>query len=94
MNTSIDQTTGIATFNTGPDMTLDDALSAIAKRFTAAKDTAGECALFKRSSDLDYYLFISDGKAGVTANDVVVELVGVQQISSINLTGGNLTILS
>lgn len=89
---SIDQTSGLATFSADSGTTLSDALSDIAKRFTKAKDKAGEFALFEL--DGSSYLFVSDGKAGVTKNDVVIELVGVQQISSIDLTEGNLTITS
>ena len=89
---SISQTTGVASFDVTSGTTLADALSDIAVRFTAATDTAGEFALFKVNGTGDFYLLISDGAAGVTTNDVVVQLVGVIDISSINLTGGNITI--
>jgi len=59
-----------------------------------AKETAGEFAFFQVGGAGDYYLFISDGKAGVAANDVVIQLVGVTSIGGIDLTGGNLTITS
>ncbi len=91
---SIDAATGIATFNTDSGTTLDDALADIATRFTAATDTAGEFATFQVNGTGDYYLFISDGDAGVTANDVVVQLSGVTTINTIDLTGANLTILT
>ena len=89
---SINQTTGIATFASGSGTTLSDALSDIAARFKAATDSAGEFAFFKVNKTGDFHLFISDGVAGVTANDVVVQLVGITSISGISLSGGNLTI--
>ena len=64
----------------------------IAASFTAATNTAGEFAFFKVNGSGDYYLFISDGTAGLGVNDDVIQLVGVTSISGINLTSGNLTI--
>ena len=60
---------------------------------TAATDAAGEMAFFQVSKKGHMMLFISDGVAGVTANDVVVQLMGISAINQIDLTGGNLTIL-
>ena len=39
-------------------------------------------------------MFISDGVAGITDDEVVVELIGVTTMGSINLTDGDLTILT
>jgi len=39
-------------------------------------------------------MFISNGTAGVQATDVVVQLVGITTINGIDLTNGDLTILS
>jgi len=89
---SINNTTGIATFAGGSGTTLNDAVNDIAARFSAATDTAGEFAFFKVNNTGSYYMFISDGAAGASANDVVVQLVGVTTINSIDLTSGNLTI--
>jgi Ca2+-binding RTX toxin-like protein len=91
---SINQQSGVASFAVGPITTLSDAVTDIAARFTSSKDAAGEFALFQVNVNSDYYVFISDGKAGVTANDVVIQLTGVSSIGSIDLTGGNLTIVS
>jgi Ca2+-binding RTX toxin-like protein len=88
----INQTTGVATFAAKSGATLSDALADIAARFNKAGDAAGEMALFRVGGKGNHYLFISDGAAGVTANDVVVQLVGVTSVTSIDLTGGNLTI--
>lgn len=96
----INATTGVATFaaasGTTPSSgtTLSDALLDIATRFTKATDSAGEFAFFKVNGTGDFYLFVSDGTAGVTANDVVVQLVGVTSIGGIDVTSGNLTITS
>jgi hypothetical protein len=91
---SINQTTGIATFASRSGTTLADALNDIAARFTAATNTAGEFAFFKVNGTGDYYLFISDGTAGAGVNDDVIQLVGVTSITAIDLTSGNLTIIS
>ncbi len=90
----INATTGVATFASGSGTTLSDALADIASRFSAATNSAGEFALFRVNNTGNYYAFISDGTGGVTANDVVVQLTGVTTIGSIDLTGGNLTLLS
>lgn len=91
---SINQTTGVATFASGSGMTLADALADIALEFTAASNASGEFALFQTNNTGDYYMFISDGSAGVTANDEVIQFTDVTIIGSIDLTGGNLTIVS
>lgn len=91
---SINSATGVASFAASSGTSLTDALSDIATRFTAAGDGAGEFAFFKVGSAGAYYLFISDGTAGVTLNDVVVQLVGVTAISNVDLMGGDLTILA
>ena len=90
----INQTTGIATFAKGSGVTLADALSDITTRFTASTDSAGELAFFKVNNAGNYYAFISDGTAGVTANDILIQLSGITSIKNIDLTDGNLTILS
>ena len=91
---SINAATGVATFAAGQGTTLANALTEITARFTAATTSAGEFAFFKVAGTGNEYLFISDGTAGVTANDDLIQLTGVTTIGSINLTGGNLTVLS
>jgi methionine-rich copper-binding protein CopC len=86
---------GLATFAaTAPasGATLSDALADIAARFTTATDTVGEFAFFRVNNEGNHYLFISDGVAGVTANDVVVQLIGITTINNIDVFNGNLTI--
>lgn len=91
---AINMTNGVATFAAGSGKTLSDALADIASRFTAATNSAGEFAFFRVNNTGDYYAFISDGTAGVTANDVVIQLTGISSIGSINLTDGDVSILS
>jgi Ca2+-binding RTX toxin-like protein len=91
---SINQTTGVASFASGSGATLADCLSDIASRFTAANNASGEFALFQivGAFDRSFYMFISDGVAGVGPNDVVAQLSGVTSVAGINLASGNLTI--
>jgi Ca2+-binding RTX toxin-like protein len=89
---SINPSTGEASFATGSGTTLADALSDIATRFTAATDTAGAFALFRVNQTGNFYVFISDGTQGVSANDVVIQLTGITSVAAIDLTGGNLTL--
>jgi Ca2+-binding RTX toxin-like protein len=91
---SISDSTAVATFAAKSGAKLTDALDDIATCFTAATDAAGEFAFFKVNNSGSMYLFISDGRAGVTVGDVVVQLAGVASISAIDLTGGNLTIIA
>jgi Ca2+-binding RTX toxin-like protein len=90
----INQTTGVAIFAAGSGTTLADALADIATSMTAGGDTVGEFALFRVNGTGNFYQFISDGVAGVGANDVLVQLTGVTSVGSIDLTGGDLTILT
>ncbi len=61
---------------------------------TAATNTAGEFAFFQVNNVGRMLLFISDGVAGVTANDTLVALTGITTVGSINLTSGDLSILT
>jgi uncharacterized delta-60 repeat protein len=88
----INPVTGVASFASNSGTTFSDALVDIATRLTAAGDVAGEFSFFKVNNTGDFFLFISDGAAGVTVNDVVVQLVGINTISGIDLTAGDLTI--
>jgi len=92
LTASVNQTTGVATFAAGSGTTLADAVNDIALRFTLSGDANGEFALFQVNRGGNFHLYISDGVLGASANDVVVELVGVTSVSAIDLTGGDLTI--
>ncbi len=78
----------MATFAASSGTTLADALADVAFGISSV----GEFALFRVSNTCNYYLFISDAVAGVAANDVVVQLVGVTTVNSIDLSVGDLTI--
>jgi hypothetical protein len=90
----INQTTGVVTFAAGSGTTMADALSDIATSMTTGGNAEGEFALFRVNGSGNFYLFISDGIAGVTANDVLAQLTGVTTVSSISLTAGDLNILT
>ena len=90
----IDQSNGVATFAVSSGTTLSDALADIAAQFTAATNSPGEFAFFKVNNTGNFHMFISDGTAGVTANDVVIQFAGVTSINTIDLTAGNLTIIA
>jgi hypothetical protein len=60
---------------------------------TAARDSRGEFALFQVNNTGDYYAFVSDGTRGVGSNDLLIQLIGMNSYSGIDLTGGNLTII-
>ena len=91
---SISQTTGIASFAAGSGTTLADAIHDIATRWTLSTDSLGEYALFRVNNTGAFHIFVSDGVAGVTANDVLVQLTNVTSISTVSLNGGDLTILT
>ena len=89
---AVNASTGVVTFATGTGTTLSDAVAKIGARFVAAADASGEFALFRVNNTGDYYLYISDGST--SQSDVIVQLVGVTNITAINLTSGDLTITS
>ncbi len=91
---SINATTGVASFAAGSGTTLADALFDITTRMTAATNTTGEFTFFKVGGAGPMQLFISDGVAGVTANDVLIQLNNITTVGSINLAFGDLTILA
>lgn len=68
--------TGIATFNAA-DTTLDQHIAAVeaALHTGAGAPTAGAAVIWQEG--LNSYLFISDGVAGVGANDVLMQLTSV-----------------
>ncbi len=91
---SINALTGVASFFPASGATLGDALTDMASGFSAAGDAVGEFALFRVKNAGDYYLFISDGVAGVSADDLLIRLVGITSVENIDLANGNLTILT
>jgi hypothetical protein len=91
---AINATTGVASFASGSGKTLADAMSDIMVSFGTGGEVAGEFALFRVNKAGNYYMLVSDGVAGLSANDVLIELRGVTSIGSIQLTDGDLMILS
>ena len=89
---SINVSTGVATFAANSGTNLADALADVAGSLTAAADSVGEFAFFRVNNGGAYYLFVSDGVAGVGANDVVVQLTGITTVTAIDLSYGNLSI--
>jgi Ca2+-binding RTX toxin-like protein len=91
---SINAATGVASFFAGSGTTMADALSDIATSMTTGGNAVGEFALFRVNNAGNFYQFISDGVAGVGVNDVLVQLSGVTTVATIDLAGGDLTILT
>ena len=87
-------TTGVATFNVA-DNTLAERIIATENGINAnGMAAAGQVAMFQFGADA--YVFVSDGINGVGANDVLVELTGVNTAlaayDTITLAGGNFTL--
>lgn len=89
---SINPSSGIATFFGKSGTTLSDAISDVAGRMSAENGGEGAFAFFKVGNKGNYYLFISDGATGVTTGDVVIQLIGINTLSAIDLNNGNLAI--
>ena len=90
---AINQSTGVASFAAGSGTTLADALADIATSFGSdGTQVAGEFALFQVNQTGNYWMMVSDGTAGVTGNDVVVQLSNITSVFGIDLSAGVLTI--
>jgi Ca2+-binding RTX toxin-like protein len=77
--TALISASGIATFNADDD-TLAERITAVQAAIALGTNVAGESAAFMSGSDA--YMFISDGVAGVGANDVLIKLTGVNLAST------------
>jgi hypothetical protein len=84
--------TGRVTFHADTADTLTAKLAATEAAMTAATVNAGETAVFAAAGST--YLFVSDGVAGLGANDQLILLTGVTQTTGITLTNGNITAIS
>lgn len=82
-----------ATFNAA-DTTLAQHITAIEAALADTTHTAGEAAHWQEGADT--YVFITDGVAGVGANDVIVKLVGIDSTNAsfdvLTIAGNNLTL--
>jgi S-layer protein len=86
--------TGLATFNAA-DNTTALQLIAVEAAMTAATAVAGEAAVFvSADTPANSILFISDGVAGLTANDVAVEIVGIAAAAGLTVVGGDIATLA
>ncbi|ATC32717.1 hypothetical protein CA606_10380 [Caulobacter vibrioides] len=78
--------TGLATFHVN-DNTLALKLTAIAADLAAGGEAAREAAVFVDQGQA--YLFLSDGVAGFSAGDAVIQLVGITTLANgMTLSGG------
>jgi hypothetical protein len=81
---------GTVTFDAADD-TLTEQIIAVEAGMTAATAVAGETAIFADpASAANSYIFVSDGTAGVDANDLLIHIVG-DAAGAITLAGGNIT---
>lgn len=82
-----------ATFNAA-DTTLAQHITAIEAALADTTHTAGEAAHWQEGADT--YVFITDGVAGVGANDVIVKLVGIDSTNAsfdvLTIAANNLTL--
>jgi len=83
---------GLVTFNAATAATLEARLAATEAAMTAGTAAAGETAVFVVSTDS--YVFVSDGVAGLGANDQLIKLTGIVAATGITLTAGNITAIS
>ena len=81
--------TGLVTFNAATAATLTARLAATEAAMTAATAVAGETAVFVVGSDS--YIFVSDGTAGLGANDQLIQLTGIVATTGITLVNGDIT---
>lgn len=77
---------GLVTFNAG-DTTLAQHIAAVADAYSTANATV----IWQEGGDA--FVFISDGTAGLSTNDVVIKLTGVTAGSGITIAGGDITLI-
>ncbi|MDD5227242.1 MAG: hypothetical protein PHN45_00360 [Methylococcales bacterium] len=95
---AISASTSIATFK-ATDKTFDQHLTAVEAGLTKSSAAANggiapianNFALWKEGSDV--YLFVTDGEAGITADDVLIQLTGITLSAKNVLLDGNITAL-
>ena len=83
--------TGLATFNAA-DSTLAQQIAAVEKAMTTDTAVAGEAAVWAVGSDS--YIFISDGVAGVGANDILIKVTGVAATTGLTLLSGDISAIA
>lgn len=98
---NINQTNGVATFDAGSGQTLEDALNDVATsiywasiaRGDEGMNNIGETAFFQVNNTGNYYVYIEAGGM-LNEQDILIELIGVTNISTIQITEGSLMITS
>jgi microcystin-dependent protein/Ca2+-binding RTX toxin-like protein len=90
----INAATGVVTFATGSGTDGVDALNDIYASLVAGGDSAGDFAFYRIGSGGPMYMLISDGAAGIGNGDVIIELTGLTAVNTINITAGDVTILT
>ena len=82
---------GLATITGTTPANLLNATAAVEAAVVANGHAAGEATLF--AFDGSTYVFVSDGVAGVTGADLLVQLVGVTLTanSALTIAGGDIT---
>ncbi len=80
---------GLATF-AGTDTTLAQQLTAVVT--AVGTDAAGTSVVWANGGDS--YLFITDGTAGVGANDVLIQLTGVSAATGLTFASGDITAIA
>ena len=84
---------GTVTFNAADD-TIAEQIIAVEAAMTALTAVAGETAIWADpSSAANAYIFVSDGTAGVGANDLLLLIEG-DAAGAITLTGGDITAIA
>ena len=79
---------GLASFHISDD-TLVEQITAVATAMGSA--TAGEAAVWK-NTDGNSYMYVTDGLAGVSTADMLIELSGIQVGTGFTTTGTGLVI--
>jgi uncharacterized protein (TIGR01370 family) len=85
---------GLANFAAGSGTTFTDAINDIANAMSSDGNIAGEFAFYKIKNTGDYFLYVSDGKSGFSSMDVIIKLEGVAAINTLQISNGDLIILS
>jgi hypothetical protein len=84
---------GTVTFHADDD-TFAEQIIAVEAGMTAATAVAGETAIFADAADAaNSYIFISDGVAGVGANDILIQIVG-DAAGALTIASGNITAIA
>ncbi|MGJ0316776.1 DUF4214 domain-containing protein [Aliarcobacter cryaerophilus] len=79
----------VTDWGTGVSTTLADKITIAEKTIVAATNAVNKSLLFVDSGKS--YLFISDGAAGISDQDTLIELTGISATTGITIDNGNIT---